>query len=110
MAFFTIHTAPGLDETGRRLAYRHGPRMVNSRGDYASLLERAGFREIRAADVTREYLRISLAWRRARDRHLSELRASLGEARVRELESDSRLNVEGIRMGLLRRSLFVVTR
>jgi hypothetical protein len=84
--------------------------MVNSRGDYASLLERAGFRDVRAVDVTREYLRISMAWRRARDRHLRELRASLGEARVRELESDSRLNVQGIRLGVLHRSLFVAVR
>jgi len=110
MAFFTIHTSPGLDQTGRRLAYRHGPRMVNTRSDYAALLRRAGFREVRAIDVTREYLRISLRWQRARARRLPALRASLGELRVRELETDSRLNIEGIRLGLLRRSLFVVVR
>ena len=108
MAFFTIHAAPGLDEAQRRLVYRRGPYMVNSRcGDYASLLARAGFGDVRVTDVTREYRRISVAWLRARERHLQELRASLGEARVREMQSDSRLNLEGIRMGLLRRSLFV---
>jgi hypothetical protein len=107
MAFFTIHAAPGLDETGRRLAHRHGPRLVNSRADYAALLEQAGFRQVRSVDVTREYLRISKRWYEARRRHEAALRAQLGDARVREMERDSRLNIEGIRKGVLRRSLFV---
>ena len=110
IAFLTIHAAEGLDAAGRRAAHRHGPRMVNASSDYASLLARAGFREIRSYDVTREYLRISLAWERARRRHVAALVATLGEARVRELQSDSRLNIAGIRRGLLRRSLFVATR
>ena len=84
--------------------------MVNSRDEYASMLARAGFHDVRVTDVTKEYLRLSVAWQRAYERHLPALRASLGEARVREMQSDSRLNLEGIRMGLLRRSLFVASR
>ncbi len=110
MAFITIHTPADLGASGRRLAYRHGPRMVNSRSDYASLLERAGFRDVRCTDITNEYLRVSLGWYDARTRHGDELRKTLGEARVREMESDSRLNIDGIRKGLLRRSLFVASR
>jgi hypothetical protein len=110
MAFFTIHADPHLDAAGRRLAYRHGPRMLNARGGYLSILERAGFRGIRATDVTKEYLRISSGWQRAYAHYADDLRAVLGDARVRELQSDSRLNVEGIRRGLLRRSLFVAVR
>ena len=107
MAFFTIHTPPGLDQSERRLAYRRGPYMVNGRGDYQSLLARAGFREVRSVDVTREYLRISQRWYAARGKHEPALRAQLGDARVREMERDGRRNIEGIRMGVLRRSLFV---
>jgi hypothetical protein len=75
-----------------------------------SLLERAGFRDVHADDVTDEYLRISRAWHKARDRYRDELRANLGDARVNEMESDSRLNIEGIERGLLRRSLICAVR
>jgi hypothetical protein len=110
MAFITIHTPRGLDAAARRLAYRHGPRMVNSSADYVSLLERAGFHDVRATDTTREYLRISRARYSALARHQDSLREALGEARFREMEQDSRLNVRGIRLGVLRRSLFVAVR
>jgi len=110
MAFLTIHTADGADTADRRAARYYGPRMVNASSDYQSLLARSGFHDIRAYDLTTEFLRISLAWERARERHADALIAALGEARVREMRSDSRLNIEGIRRGLLRRSLFVATR
>jgi hypothetical protein len=110
MAFITIHTPSDLDAAARRLAYRHGPRMVNARREYVSLLERAGFRDVRAMDITRDYLRISRGWYRARAQYQVELRTALGDARVREMESDSRLNIEGIEKGLLRRSMFVATK
>lgn len=110
MAFITIHTPPDLDAADRKRAYRHGPRLVNSSSDYASLLERAGFRDVRTTDITREYLRISRGWIRARGKYQTELRAALGDARVREMESDSRLNLEGVQKGLLRRSMFVAVK
>ena len=110
IAFITIHTPPDLDATRRRLAYRLGPRMVNSRGDYASLLERAGFHGVKATDITREYLRISRDKCRALERHQNELRAALGEARAREMQSDSRHNVDGILKGVLQRSIFTAVR
>jgi hypothetical protein len=109
MAFLTIHTE-AEDAMGRKQARHYGPRMVNAHGGYVQMLLNAGFRDVRVTDVTREYLRISLAWRRARDRHVEGLRAALGEARVKEMDSDSRLNIAGIERGLLHRSLFVATR
>ena len=107
MAFITIHTPPGLDAADRKRARRHGPHLVNSSSNYAALLEHAGFHDVRATDITREYLRISRGWNRARVKYQTELRAALGDARVREMESDSRLNLEGVQTGLLRRSIFV---
>ena len=107
MAFITIHTPPDLHAGGRKLAYRLGPRLVNSRRDYVSLLERAGFRDVRATDITNEFLRISRGWCRARERYQEELRTALGDARVHEMESDSRHNLEGIVKGVLRRSIFI---
>lgn len=110
MAFITIHTPADLDPLGRRNAHRLSRGMVNSRGSYESLLQRAGFRDIRATDITKEFLRISRGWYRARERHSDELSAALGEARVREMESDSRHNIEGILKGVLRRSLFIAVK
>jgi hypothetical protein len=110
MAFITIHTPPDLDAVGRKRASRQGPHLVNSSSDYPSLLERAGFRDVRATDITREYLRISRGWYRARGRYQAELRVAVGDVRVREMESDSRLNLKGVQDGLLRRSMFVAVR
>lgn len=110
MAFLTIHAAPDADAAQRRAASKYGPRMVNSPADYASLLDRAGFRDVRAIDLTREFLRIGLRWDRARERHVEGLRAQIGEARVREMTVEGRANIEGIRKGVLRRSLFVAVR
>ena len=107
MAFLTIHARPEANAAQRRAASRYGPRMVNSPADYATLLERAGFGKVRAIDLTREYLHISMRWDRARARHVEELRAQLGEARVREMTAEGRANLEGIRRGVLQRSLFV---
>jgi hypothetical protein len=84
--------------------------MVNSRGDYASLLERAGFHAVKATGITREYLRISRDKCIALERHQNELRAALGEARAREMQSDSRHNVDGILKGVLRRSILTAVR
>jgi cyclopropane fatty-acyl-phospholipid synthase-like methyltransferase len=110
MAFITIHTPPDLDTTGKRLAHRHGPRMVNSRLEYPIMLGRAGFANIRGTDITKDYLKVSRAWREARAKHRDELRAAFGDARACEMECDSRLNVEGVVKGLLRRSLFVAVK
>jgi hypothetical protein len=71
------------------------------------LLERPGFRVVRAIDITREYLRTSRSKCHALERYQKELRVALGEARAGEMASDSRHNLEGIQKGLLRRSMFV---
>jgi SAM-dependent methyltransferase len=110
MAFITIHTPLVLDASGKKLAHRFGPRMVNSRLGYSLMLDRAGFRDVHGSDITSEFLRISRGWHKARGRYEDELRATLGEARVCEMECESRLNVEGIVKGLLLRSIFTAVR
>lgn len=109
MAFFTIHAAPQLSAADRKRARRHGPRLVNARRDYTSMLRAAGFRRVVSVDVTREFQRISMRWMRARERRRDAVIASVGEARYHELRSDSALTQRGIELGLLRRSLFIAT-
>jgi hypothetical protein len=109
MAFYTIHAAPALPPRDRERARRHGPRFVNARSDYVSMLQAAGFARIAARDVTREFERIQVRWLRARERHREAIIAAVGEERHRELCSDGRLSLRAIQLGLLRRSLFVAT-
>ena len=71
------------------------------------MLRSAGFRDVRATDVTREFRRINGRWLAARERHREELRAAVGEARLKELLADGRDTARGIELGILRRSLFV---
>jgi hypothetical protein len=109
MAFFTIHAAPRLSPADGERARRQGPRFVNARSDYESMLRAAGFKRIVAVDVTGEFRRIQARWIRARERHRDAVIAAVGEARFREITADSRGSQRGIEQGLLRRSLFVAT-
>ncbi len=108
-AFYTIHAAPGLSAADRRRAWGHGPRMVNARYEYVTMLRSAGFSNVVAVDVTREFQRIATRWMRARERHRDAVIASLGEARFQEIRRDNAKFQRGIELGLLRRSLFVAT-
>jgi len=107
MAFYVIHTPTGLGARERARARRHGPRLVNSRSGYASMLRSAGFTHVREVDVTREFGRINLRWLRARLRHEAEMRRAAGDQYTEERIADARTQARGIDAGLLRRSLFV---
>jgi hypothetical protein len=107
MAFYTIHATPGLSAADRERARRYGPRFVNSRSDYVSMLQTAGFSRATALDVTAEFRRIQTRWLRARDRHRDAIIAAVGETRHHEMCSDGRHTLHAIDAGWLRRSLFV---
>mgnify|MGYP001609469503 CR=1 FL=1 len=107
MAFYVIHTPPGLGARTKASARRHGPRFVNSRSDYASMLRTAGFAHVREVDVTREFGRMNLRWLRARLRHEAGMRRAAGDQYTEERIADVRTQARGINTGLLRRSLFV---
>ena len=109
MAFYTIHAASGLSAADRNRTRRHGPRFVNARRDYTSMLRGAWFRRVVAVDVTSEFQRIATRWMRSRERHRDALITTVGDARFREIRSDSALTQRGIELGLLRRSLFIAT-
>jgi hypothetical protein len=107
MAFYTIHATPELSPADRARARRFGPRFVNSRTDYISMLRAAGFEQVAARDVTGEFQRIQRRWLRARGRHRDAIITAVGEARHEEMCDDGRHTLHGIAAGLLRRSLFV---
>jgi hypothetical protein len=107
-AFTTIHTPQGLSPTEHRLAGVSGPPAVAG-ADPAELLERAGFTDISAYDVTADYLAASTAWRAARVRHRDELRPLDPEVYDDRL-SRGALEAKALQAGILRRTLYVARR
>lgn len=108
MAFFTIFVPAGLSDTDYQTAVASGPSAVSSRRrDHQDMLRSAGFRHVEETDVTEEFLITARAWYEGRERYADELRAADGHAAFEERQHDSRLQIEAIEAGLLRRSLFV---
>jgi hypothetical protein len=107
-AFTTIHTPPDLTPAQHRLAGVSGPPAVAG-ADPSRLLEKAGFTDIRAVDVTADYLATSTAWRSARLRHRDELRPLAPDVFDDRLERGAR-EAQALRAGLLRRTLYLARR
>ena len=107
-AFTTIHTPPDLTPMEHRLAGVSGPPAVAG-ADPVELLDKAGFTDIAAYDVTGDYLATSTAWRAARVRHRDTLRPLAPDVYDDRL-SRGALEAKALRAGLLRRTLYVARR
>jgi hypothetical protein len=107
-AFTSIHTPPDLTPAEHRLAGVSGPPAAAG-ADPAELLERAGFTDIAAYDVTADYLATATAWRAARVRHRDELRPLDPEVYEDRLAHGA-LEVKALQAGLLRRTLYIARR
>jgi hypothetical protein len=109
-AFFTIHAAPGLTVSQRRLVSRHGPPAVTSRRTHRELLEAAGFDEITEADCSDEFAAVTQGWIDQWDLHRSEMEAIWGGDQVKSRQRQRRAYLRTVRAGLMRRSLFTARR
>ena len=108
MAFFTIFVPPGLPEPQYQKALQWGPSAVSTRRrDHQQMLHSAGFSRIEETDLTQEFLFTARAWYDGRERYAAELRAGEGHDTFEERRRDSRLLIQAIEAGVLRRSLFV---
>jgi hypothetical protein len=108
MAFLTIFVTPGLSKRDYQRALKAGPNWVGTRRrDHRELLASAGFVEIEEIDLTPEFLVTARAWYDTRQRHAAELRAAEGDTAFEERRRDSKLQIEAVEAGLLRRALFV---
>lgn len=105
MAYLTIVVTPGLSKTDHRNAVRLGPRAVDSSAPEATLMKRAGFRDVEVTDVTHDYLEVARAWQTQFFRHGEELKQILGEQEWEERQSDRQGMIRGIEEGLLQRLL-----
>lgn len=105
LAFFTISIAGGLSRADHRRAAAAGPPSPD--GPHVNeLLDRAGFADIRAVDVTDDYLSTTRAWLSARLRHRDTVRPldpQMYDARL----DQGRASIAAIEDGLLRRTLHI---
>jgi hypothetical protein len=108
MAYFNIfisHDAPKVDQ--RRFA-KATPGHY-SRAEQTNLIRSAGFTLKQETDVTKEFRRIQQALYDANIRHEGALRSQYGE-QFDERQRNRLRNLEGMDLGVLKRSLFVAER
>jgi hypothetical protein len=74
------------------------------------LLEAAGFGEVLATDVTKDFLETAHRWVRYASKFESELRRAIGDALFDEQQGDRKDIIAAIEQGLLSRGLFQGTK
>jgi len=107
-AFTTIHTPPDLTPAQHRLAGVSGPPAVAG-AEPAELLERAGFVDIQAHDVTAAYLAASRAWLATRLKHRDQIRPLAPDVFDDRIEHGTR-ETAALDAGILRRTLYLARR
>ncbi len=110
MAFYTIFIPSGLSDKDYRRAARTRSRVTSWRREHPELLHAAGFSNVEEIDVTDEYLRVTQAWLKARERHADELSEAEGQTDFAQKLKENKASIAALRDGLLRRALFVAER
>lgn len=109
-AFHTIEPTPGLTSSRRRRAHALGPVAVAVRTSYESMLGTAGFVDVAAIDLTREYRATLRRWIHATERRGVELRAVMGDELFDERRVNRRQTLAAIDDGLLSRFEYTARR
>jgi len=110
MAFTVIEPTPGLDAKKRRRARLDGPVAVAVRTSYPSLLESAGFRDVEAVDVTKEYFATQRRTIDAFLSHETDLRSVYGDETYEEKRRMQEQSIRATDDGILSRSLYSCVR
>lgn len=107
MAGYVIHTPGGLTADERRRAAELGPSDVVGPASLEDLTRAAGLSIVALEDVTPTFLATCEAILRARAQHSAALRATEGDETYEEEQGKKESMRQGIRAGLLRRSLII---
>lgn len=107
MAAFVIHAPPGLSRADLDRASDLGPSLVASEAPLAELLESAGFDSVEEQDLTAAFKQACETILHLRNEMQEELRGVEGDAEFEEERRKKLALLEGIRLGLLRRSLYI---
>ena len=110
MGGYIIHTRIGLSPSEERRAAQLGPSAVTGAAPPEELARSAGFRVTLQEDVTDDFYDTGAAIVRARERLEADLRAAEGHGAYEEEQAKKRRYVQGIREGLLERSLLIAVK
>ena len=105
IAYYTIYAPPDLSEADYRRIMKFWPPATTRRRSPSEMLESAGFIDVRAADVTKQYRRTSRAWLEGRQRRFDEIAQAIGEDTLKGKIVEGEAIRELIKDSLLRRSL-----
>lgn len=105
LSYLTIVVTPGLSDSEHREAVRLGPRAVEASAPDAELMQRAGFTDVRVADVTSSFLETARSWRAEFSRREADIKQLIGEKEWEERQSNRIALVRAIEKGSLRRLL-----
>jgi hypothetical protein len=108
MGFFSIYPAPGLSEVDYQCALRSGPAEVSiGRREVSEMLRSVGFRQIEETDLTSEFLETATTWLTVREQHSADIQRAMGCEAFETRQEESRVQIDAIERGLLKRSLFL---
>jgi len=111
MAFSVIALARTPSRDGEReLLRQSGPSHPDAPGDYGTLLDEAGWTVLERTDATGEFVRCMDVLLRESQARRTQLIAMLGEQDFAERLLRRRSTQEAVRLGLLKREIFVAAR
>lgn len=105
MAAYVIQTAPGLGASDAERAAELGPSMVESSESVEELMALVGFDDVHVGDVTDALARTCEMILGFRELMAAELRSEEGDTAFEEERAKKEGMLEGVRRGLLRRTL-----
>jgi hypothetical protein len=107
MVFTVISLSPSLGDSERQIAIASGPTFVDSRDDYAVLLDQSGWHLHERADLTAEFLLSMRTDLEGMQERADELAKVLGSGEFTERTKHRQATIAAVDAGLLRRELFV---
>ena len=110
LAVLVIETMPGLGEEQAAAATDLGPSAVEADDSLEEMARMAGFEVQHVEDVTNEFEATAASIWNAREASESELRAAEGDEDYETEQGKKARMLEGIRRGLLRRTLLIATK
>ncbi len=107
MAFFVVHTQPGLTPAQVAEATEGDNSFIHSPRPYGELMAEAGFGEVVVEDATAAYRETVARWLSETEGMEAELRSALGDAVFEDKQTRRRRHATRAAAGLVGRSLVV---
>ncbi len=107
MAFFVIHSRPGLPAADRARVAARDNAFVATDVPYRELLEQAGFVEVDEEDATPGYRAAAARWLAEAQEMEADLRAAMGDEVFEDKQRRRRDRLDDIDEGLVGRAMLI---